>query len=253
MIEVKNLKFKYCQEDKEWVLNDLSFKMNRGEKVALMGTNGSGKTTFVRCLNGLLQIQEGEISVNGLNVKDPKNLYEVRRIVGMVFQNPDNQIVSTTVEREIAFGLENLGLSYQVIKEKVEKALIEFDLEKYRRSSPHLLSGGEKQRLAFASVWVMNPEFLILDETTSMLDYRLRNQLFRFLNHANTEKKMGILLVTQFSEEILSFERLIILDKGRIVIEGKPEDLFVEEEYLKKIGIRLPAVLELSYYIKRRL
>jgi len=171
----------------------------------------------------------------------------------MVFQNPDNQIVSTTVEREIAFGLENLGLPSQLIQEKVEKTLIEFDLTKYRTSSPHLLSGGEKQRLAFASVWVMDPEFLILDETTSMLDYSLRQQLFKFLDQANKEKKMGILLVTQFSQEILNFDRLIILDKGKIMVQGKPQELFATYKNLPQWGIRLPAELELVQYIRRRL
>jgi len=253
MIEVKNLKYKYSSVDKEWVLNNLSFNLNCGEKVALMGANGSGKTTLVRCLNGLLQIHEGDIKVNGMNLKDSENLYKVRRNVGMVFQNPDNQIVSTTVEREIAFGLENLGLPYQEIKEKVEKTLIEFDLEKYRIVSPHLLSGGEKQRLAFASIWIMDPKYLILDETTSMLDYNLKKQLFRFLDHAVNEKKMGVLLVTQFSEEVLYFDRLIVLDKGEIVIDDKPEELFYNERSLHNVGIQRPAELELTNYIKRKL
>jgi len=253
MIEVKNLKYKYYSEDSKWVLNNLSFNLYCGEKVALMGANGSGKTTLVRCLNGLLQIHEGDIKVNGMDLKDPKNMYDVRRNVGMVFQNPGNQIVSTTVEREIAFGLENLGLPYRKIKEKVEKTLIEFDLEKYRMFSPHLLSGGEKQRLAFASIWVMDPKYLILDETTSMLDYNLNKQLFTFLDHAVTEKKMGALLVTQFSEEVLNFDQLIILDKGAVLIDGKPREIFSKEKYLQKIGIRLPAELELLNYIKRRL
>ncbi len=253
MIEVKNLKYKYSSVDREWVLHDLSFNLNCGEKVALMGANGSGKTTLVRCLNGLLQIQEGDIKVNGMNLKDPANLYEVRRNVGMVFQNPDNQIVSTTVEREIAFGLENLGLPYQEIKEKVERTLVEFDLEKYRMFSPHFLSGGEKQRLAFASIWVMDPKYLILDETTSMLDYSLKKQLFRFLDHAVAVKKMGVLLVTQFSEEVLHFDRLIVLDRGEIVMDGKSEELFSDEKSLQKVGIRLPAELELLNYIKRSL
>ena len=253
MIKVKNLKFKYNPEDKEWILKGLSFSMQKGERLALMGANGSGKTTLVRCLNGLLQMQEGEIEVNDLHLSQPENLYKVRSIVGMVFQNPDNQIVSTTVEREIAFGLENLGLPSQLIQEKVEKTLIEFDLTKYRTSSPHLLSGGEKQRLAFASVWVMDPEFLILDETTSMLDYSLRQQLFKFLHQANTEKKMGILLVTQFSQEILNFDRLIILDNGKIMVQGKPQELFATYKNLPKCGIRLPAELELVQYIRRRL
>ncbi|MFO7890568.1 MAG: ATP-binding cassette domain-containing protein [bacterium] len=253
MIEVKNLKYKYFPKEQEWILKGLSFTMHRGERVALMGANGSGKTTFVRCLNGLLNINEGEIYVNGLDIKDPENLYEVRRVVGMVFQNPENQIVSTTVEREIAFGLENLGLSYQKIKEKVEKTLVEFDLERYKQSSPHLLSGGEKQRLAFASVWVMEPEYLILDETTSMLDYSLREQLYGFLDQAVTEKKMGILFVTQFSEEVLNFDRLIILNKGKIVEQGKPDEVFAADKGLNKIGIPLPAELELSHYIKRKL
>jgi energy-coupling factor transport system ATP-binding protein len=253
MIKVKHLKYKYNPEDQEWILNDLSFSMHKGEKLALMGANGSGKTTLVRCLNGLLQLQEGKIEVNGLHLSHPENLYEVRRMVGMVFQNPDDQIVSTTVEREIAFGLENLGIPSQLIQEKVEKTLIEFDLAKYRTSSPHLLSGGEKQRLAFASVWIMDPEFLILDETTSMLDHSLRQQLFTFLDQANKEKKIGILLVTQFSQDILDFDRLIILDKGKIIGQGKPKELFATYTNLPKYGIRLPAELELSQYIRRRL
>lgn len=253
MIDVKNLKFKYSSKDQSWLLKDISFTLNRGERVALMGANGSGKTTFVRCLNGLLDISEGDIHINGLDIKDDEKRYEIRRMVGMVFQNPENQIVSTTVEREIAFGLENLGIPYQIIREKVEKTLIEFNLARYRKTSPHLLSGGEKQRLAFASVWVMEPEYLILDETTSMLDYSLREQLYGFIDLAVSEKKIGILFVTQFPEDILNFERLIILNNGKFTIQGKPDEVFSNERELKKIGIPLPAEYELVNYIKRKL
>lgn len=250
MIEVKNIKYKYPDEE-DWVLKGITFSLKQGEKTVLMGANGSGKTTFVRCLNGLIHPQTGEVYVDGLSTSVTEHLYEIRRTVGMVFQNPDNQIVSTTVEREIAFGLENIGIDQLEMRDRVEQALEKFKLRKYRRNSPHLLSGGEKQSLAFASVWVMNPDYLILDETTSMLDHDGKRKVLEFLDEACKLRRIGILLVTQSPEEAVNFDRLIIMNNGKIVLDGHPDDIFLKIDELKRMSISVPVEFELSDFLSR--
>jgi len=253
MIQVKNLKFKYPGDKSTFALRGVSFNLSPGEKVALMGANGSGKTTFVRCLNGLLKPLSGEVLVDGISAKETEILYEIRRRVGMVFQNPDNQIVTTTVVREIAFGLENLGVPTEEMKARVEEAIHHFHLEEYRDTPPHLLSGGERQRLALASVWVMKPSYLVLDEPTSLLDPQGREEVLYFMEREIKTRKMGILLVTQYPEEALTCDRLVVMNRGKIVFDRAPEDVFQNIEELHRLGVGVPVEMELRCYFNLKI
>ena len=246
MIKVTDLKFYYPGGDPIYALRGVSFTMDVGEKVALMGANGSGKTTFVRCLNGLLKPTAGEVLIDDYSVLDPKAQFEIRRRVGMVFQNPDNQIVSATVERELVFGLENLGLSWQEMDKRLNDALHRFHLVSHRKTPPHMLSGGERQRLALASIWVMNPRYLILDEPTALLHPQGRQEVLRYLNNEMKKLKIGILLVTQSPEESMGCDRLIIMDCGKIIYDNVPDRVFSELNNQQKKRIAVPVEVELK-------
>ncbi len=242
MIEINNVTVDYTRPDQPptRVLDSVTFAIHEGEAVGLMGANGAGKTTLARCLNGLLLPTAGEVLVDGLSTSDPDNLPEIRRRVGMVFQNPENQIVSTTVEREIAFGLENLGVPHDEMHRRVDEMLAQFHLERYRRHPPHLLSGGEMQRLALAAVMVMSPQYLIFDEPTSLLDLPTRKMVLRLLSELHS-KGVAALLVTQFPEETLACDRLLILHRGRIVFDDQPANVFKNVDELRAIGVEVPA------------
>ncbi|MBN2028877.1 ATP-binding cassette domain-containing protein [bacterium] len=251
MIDVKNLVFQYPGSESAFALRGVSFQLRVGEWITLMGANGSGKTTLLQCLNGLLKPSSGEVLVDGFSTKENRLLFNIRQRVGMVFQNPDNQIVATTVIREIAFGLENLGVPRDEMEDRIEDALHCFHLESYRHTPPHLLSGGECQRLALASIWVMQPHYLILDEPTSLLDPQSRIEMFRLLQEIRSKREIGILFVTQFSEEALISDRLIIMDKGCMVMDDSPYTLFQRVDDLKRIGLGVPVDVELEQYIQK--
>ena len=249
MIEVRDLTFEYPGGEGLFALRGISFALKPGERVAMMGANGSGKTTLVQCLNGLLKPVSGSVSVDGLSTEDSGSLYEIRRRVGMVFQNPDNQIVTTTVLREIAFGLENMGVTTEEMRSRVEEAVTLFGLGEYRHTPPHLLSGGERQRLALASVWVMQPDYLVLDEPTSLLDPQGRQDIFLFLDEDDVKSRKGVLLVTQFPDEALMCERLLVMDGGTIVFNDSPLDVFRHKDDLRRIGLDVPVKVELASYL----
>ncbi len=247
MISVRNLILDLqTHEGSHRVLNDVSLEMADGEFVALMGANGSGKTSLARCLNGIYLPTSGEVSVDGLDTRDAKSLPEVRRRLGLVFQNPDNQIVAPTVEREMAFGPENLGVARAEMHRRVDLLLKLFRLEAYRQQAPHLLSGGEKQRLALAAVMAMQPRHLVFDEPTSLLDYESRCQLLELMSQFVTPSNpfsaepLTLLLITQFPEEVLFAQRLFILDHGRLVMDGPPREIFLRGDALQRIGLQPP-------------
>lgn len=255
MIKVNNLIFEYPSQDGRHnrVLGNISLTILEGESIALMGANGSGKTTLAQCLNGLLLPTSGTVLVDGLNSSDERNLLDIRRKVGMVFQNPDNQIVSATVEREVAFGLENLGVDYDSMQLIVAEMLRRFDLEDYRTHSPHYLSGGEKQRLALAAVLAMRPKYLILDEPTSLLDPKSRRDFLGFLEelHVNgttqsNPNPIATVLITQFPEEALAADRLVIMHSGRIAMDAAPYEVFEHVDELEKIGLEPPAEFKID-------
>ncbi|MCH8018901.1 ATP-binding cassette domain-containing protein [candidate division KSB1 bacterium] len=259
MIRISNLVFEYTNgEEKNRVLDGIDLTIREGESLGLMGPNGAGKTTLARCLNGLLLPTEGEVLVDDMNTNEAAKISEIRRLVGMVFQNPENQIVSTTVEREIAFGLENLGMDYERMHETVDKMLEQFDLQKYRNHPPHLLSGGEMQRLALASVMAMSPKYIVFDEPTSLLDLASRKALLSLISEfhkknqtAENNCQISTIFITQYPEETLTFDRLLVLNKGRIVLDDKPAEIFQKVKELKNLGLEVPAEFEVNHYLKK--
>jgi energy-coupling factor transport system ATP-binding protein len=247
MISVHNLILDFhTPEGTHCVLDNISLEISDSEFVALMGANGSGKTSLARCLNGILAPTAGEVQIDGMNTKNHRDLNEIRRRLGMVFQNPDNQIVAPTVEREIAFGPENLGVPRPEMHRRVDTLLQLFHLEQYRQQAPHLLSGGEKQRLALAAVLAMQPRHIVFDEPTSLLDYESRCQALDLMQQLTaspntfSEQALTVLLITQFPEEALFAQRLLVMDRGRIVMDGAPKEIFQHVEELQQLGLRPP-------------
>ena len=238
--------------DKHPVLHELSTRIDDGEFVAIMGRNGSGKSTMARLCNGLVLPSSGEICVNKLPISAAirQNIPEIRRLVGMVFQNPDNQLVSTTVEREIAFGLENLGIPHLEMLRRVDAALHDFELAPVRKKSPAYLSGGEKQRLALAAVMAMQPAHLILDEPTAMLDFKHKKKLLDFVTSVNTERKATVILITQDPVEALFAHRLLVLHNGNIAFDGAPHDLFLDANKLTAFDFLAPIEFDAYHILK---
>jgi len=230
-------------------LRDVCLTVRRGEFVAVIGPNGSGKSTLARHFNGLLFPTEGRITVNGMDTADPAHHWEIRRIVGMVFQNPDNQIVATVVEEDVAFGPENLAVPPAEIRRRVDDALTLVRMDEYGHHAPHLLSGGQKQRVAIAGALAMRPECLVLDEATAMLDPRGRAEVLGTVRRLNREEGLTVVLITHFMEEAVEADRIVVMDGGRVVLEGTPEAVFTGSDSLEEIGLALPQAVE----IRRRL
>jgi energy-coupling factor transport system ATP-binding protein len=258
MIRISDLKVRFSdgQQEAKNVLDGINLTIQEGESVAIMGANGSGKTTFARCLNALILPTSGSVSIDEKRTDDEDNLVDIRRKVGMVFQNPDNQIVSATIEREIAFGLENLGVPYEEMRIRVEDMLNTFSLQKYRHNTPHYLSGGEKQRLAIAAVMAMQPGYLILDEPTSLLDPRGRNNILKIVKdlHGPTQlKKITTVLITQFAEEAQLADRLLVFNKGQIIFDDTPRNVFDHTKEIIKIGLEPPTKVLFEHIMKQDL
>lgn len=233
-------------------LSGIDLDIKKGEFIALIGPNGSGKSTFARHLNALLLPTEGKVAVDGFDTRRPEHVFEIRRRVGMVFQNPDNQIVSSIVEEDVAFGPENLGLPPEEVRNKVEDALNLTGLTAYRMHAPHLLSGGEKQRLAIAGVLSMNTTCLVLDEPSSMLDPAGRRELVKTLVRLNRCQGVTIILVTHLMEEAARSDRIAVMAGGKVVLEGHPAYVFANAEFLKELDLELPAVAEIARGLERR-
>lgn len=223
-------------------LNDITLTIRQGEFVGIIGMNGSGKSTLARLLNGLSKPTTGKVKVNGLDTRSAKQLTEIRRLVGIVFQNPDNQIVCPIVDEEVAFGPENLGLGSAEVQRRVDWALQIVGLEVMRQHAPHLLSGGQKQKLAIASVLAMLPDYLIMDEPSSMLDPLGRQELIKHLTLLNKENGISIIFISHNLEDLIMADRLIILDKGSIFLQGSPREVFADEASLATIGLEPPGL-----------
>lgn len=245
MIQLVGVSVAYVGSRKP-ALSGIDLRIEDGESVALVGASGSGKTTLLRLLNALVLPTEGRVSVCGLDTSDPANLWAVRRAVGLIFQNPDNQIVSTTVERELAFGMENLGLDRSEIAKRIEEALAAMSLEKLRTRAPHRLSGGEKQRVAIAAVLAMRPKCLALDEPTSLLDAAGRDEVWRLLDGLSSDPGRTVVHVTQFPEEAAMCPRVVALVEGRIAFDGAPRSLFAESARLAEWGLAGPPAMALA-------
>lgn len=247
VIEVKNVSFSY-DKTKDVIFN-LSLEIFKGEFVSVIGHNGSGKSTLAKLLNGLLKPDSGEVIVDGISSSDKKRLFEIRKKVGVVFQNPDNQLVASIVEDDVAFGPENLGVPRKEIGERIDYALKAVGMEKFRKSSPERLSGGQKQRIAIAGVLALKPDVLILDESTAMLDPKGRKEVLSVAKKLNQENGTTVIAVTHYMEETLFSDRIIVLDGGKILMQGTPKEIFNRKEELVKVGLELP----LSVVIKDRL
>lgn len=227
-------------------LRGVDLTIEAGEAIAVVGPSGSGKTSLLRLMNALVVPTGGRVTVDGLVTSDESSIWEVRRRVGLIFQNPDNQLVSTTVERELAFGMENLGLAPPEIRERVEEALVRFRLQSLRHRAPHRLSGGEKQRVAIAAVLAMRPACLLLDEPTSLLDAAGRREVWRMLDELRTDSSKTVVHVTQFPDEIGLSSRVLVVFEGQVVFDSTPERLFELDEELSRWCLRRPAAMDIA-------
>lgn len=252
IISVKNVTYEYKDEDNAvTAVKDLSLNIERGSFTVILGHNGSGKSTLAKMLNGLNKPTSGDIFVDGINTKDEQNEIEVKRKVGMVFQNPDNQIIASIVEEDVAFGPENLGVPPKEIKERVDDALKAVDMLEYKDSTPHRLSGGQKQRIAIAGIIAMSPQCLVLDEPTAMLDPKGRAEIIETLIRLNKEKGITVVLITHYMEEAQNADRVIVMNDGEIIADGRPKVIFSDVERLKKVGLDVPQTAELLYNLKK--
>ncbi len=253
-IDVKDLVFGYeddeDSEKRKIVLNKLSLSVKKGEFVALLGHNGSGKSTLAKMFNGILQPESGSVTVCGLDTSDDDKLLDIRKKVGLVLQNPDNQLVASIVEEDVAFGPENLGLDPKEIRKRVDDALKAVDMYEYRGHAPHKLSGGQKQRVAIAGIIAMEPECIVLDEPTAMLDPQGRREVMDTIVKLNREKKITIILITHYMDEAALADRLVVLDGGKILTEGTPKEVFSQVELLKRHSLDVPQSTELAHKLK---
>ena len=248
--ESENLCFRY-EDDGANVLDNVSLEFEHGEMTAVLGHNGCGKSTFAKHLNAILLPEGGKVYIDGIDTKDEDRLYDIRQRVGMVFQNPDNQIVSSIVEEDVAFALENLGVEPSEIRKRVDEALKAVGMYKYRMHSPHQLSGGQKQRVAIAGIIAMRPECIVLDEPTAMLDPNGRKEVMRTITELNQKYGITIILITHYMEEAAMCGRIIVMDKGKVLMDNKPEEVFSRVEELKAVGLDVPQATELIYELNR--
>ena len=244
MIETKNLSFIYREEDmesgeikEEKVLKDINIEIEKGSFTAILGHNGSGKSTLAKHFNAILLPSGGKVYVKGMDTADENNIFNIRQSAGMVFQNPDNQMVAALVEDEVAFAPENLGVEPKEIRRRVDECLEIVNMTKYAQSSPSKLSGGQKQRVAIASVLAMNPEILILDEPTAMLDPKGRSEVIKTIKMLNEEKDITVVLITHYMDEAAQADRTVVIDDGEIVLDGTPKEVFKNVEKLKSLGL----------------
>ena len=258
IISVKNVTYEYKNEDayrgEEAVVaavKDLSLEIQRGSFTVILGHNGSGKSTLAKMLNGLNKPTSGDIFVDGINTKDEEREIEVKRKVGMVFQNPDNQIIASIVEEDVAFGPENLGVPPKEIKERVNDALKSVGMSEFKESTPHRLSGGQKQRIAIAGIIAMQPECLVLDEPTAMLDPKGRAEIIETLIRLNKEKGITVVLITHYMEEAQNADRVLVMNDGEIIADDVPKVIFSDVERLKEVGLDVPQTAELLYNLKK--
>ena len=249
IIEVKDVEFRYEGAEEEAVAG-VSLRVERGEFVAVLGRNGSGKSTLAKLLNALNIPQKGEIWIDGVAAHEEANSLEVRKKCGMVFQNPDNQIVATVVEEDCAFGLENLGVPPEEIRRRVDEALRVVGMRDYAEAAPHMLSGGQKQRVAIAGVLAMRPKIIVFDESTAMLDPSGRREVFAVAEELNRRDGITIVWITHFMDEALRAGRLLVMDAGKIALEGAPRDVFQETEEIRKMGLDVPPMAQLAAQLR---
>lgn len=258
IVEAKNLTFEYIRRDEEGnvegittAVDNVNIDIKAGDFVAVLGHNGSGKSTFAKHLNALVMPTEGTVYVDGMDTKDSGNTLSIRQTAGMVFQNPDNQIVGTLVDEEVGFGPENIGIPTEEIWERVEKSLKAVGMYQFRNASPNKLSGGQKQRVAIAGIVAMKPKCIVLDEPTAMLDPLGRKEVLNVLHELNRKENVTIILITHYMEEVIDADYVYVMDGGKLVMDGTPRQIFTQVETLKSMRLDVPQVTELAYELKK--
>ena len=254
MIGIENLHFGYDGDEENEpaeVLKGISLRIKQGELVAVLGHNGSGKSTLAKHINAILLPSEGKVTVDGIDTSDEERLFDIRQRAGMVFQNPDNQIVSTIVEEDAAFALENLGVPYEEMRRRVDDALKAVGMYEYRLHSPSQLSGGQKQRVAIAGIIAMQPKCVILDEPTAMLDPQGRKEVLATVKRMNREHGITIVLITHYMDEAAQCGRVVVIDKGSVAMDGTPREVFSQVERIKALGLDVPQAAELAYELRK--
>ena len=259
MIRAKDVVFEYQKYDEEGNVSEtkravdgVELDVKKGEFVAILGHNGSGKSTLAKHINALLLPTDGEIWVAGMNTKDEEHIWDIRQSAGMVFQNPDNQIIGTVVEEDVGFGPENMGVPTEQIWERVEEALKAVGMYKFRKHSPNRLSGGQKQRVAIAGIVAMHPQCIILDEPTAMLDPNGRKEVIRAVRDLNMVENITVLLITHYMEEVVHADKVIVMDQGKVVMQGTPKEIFSRVEELKSYRLDVPQVTLLAHELKKK-
>lgn len=257
IIKIKNLVHDYIRRDEEGnvegtsrAINKVSLEVEKGQFIAILGHNGSGKSTLAKHLNVILMPTEGSVWVNGKDTAEERNLWEIRQSAGMVFQNPDNQIIGTVVEEDVGFGPENMEVPTDEIWQRVDAALRAVNMVAYRHHSPNKLSGGQKQRVAIAGVVAMRPQCIILDEPTAMLDPVGRKEVIETVRELNEKENVTVILITHYMEEVIGADRVFVMDQGEVVLQGTPKEVFSQVELLKKYRLDVPQVTELAYELK---
>ena len=258
IIKTKNLTFEYIRRDEEGnvegittAIDDVSLDIQQGDFIAILGHNGSGKSTLAKHMNAILYPTEGTVWVDGKDTSDEKNLWEIRQKAGMVFQNPDNQIIGQVVEEDVGFGPENLGVPTKEIWERVEESLKAVGMYEFRKYSPNKLSGGQKQRVSIAGVIAMHPKCIVLDEPTAMLDPNGRKEVIRAVRALNDVENITVILITHYMEEIIHANKVFVMDKGKIAMKGTPREIFSQVEKLKQLRLDVPQVTLLAYELKK--
>lgn len=254
IIVFENVNYKYTsfyELEEVLAIDDVSMTVAKGEFLVVLGHNGSGKSTLAKHVNALLLPNEGKVIVDGLDTSLSENIWNIRRRAGMVFQNPDNQMVSTIVEEDIAFGPENLGVDPMEIRKRVDDSLMKVGMSEYNKHSSHLLSGGQKQRIAIAGVLAMKPDCIIFDEPTAMLDPRGRKDVMNTIKELNVKYGITIILITHYMDEAVEGDRILVMDEGKILMEGLPREVFSQVEMMNKIGLDVPQVTQLSYELQK--
>ncbi len=253
MVKMDNVTYEYTNSEEERIaaVKNINLEIYKGEFLVILGHNGSGKSTLAKLMNALLLPSKGKVYVNGIDTTDMERIWDIRQTAGMVFQNPDNQIVATIVEEDVAFGPENQGIEPNEIRKRVDEALAAVEMSEYKEYAPHLLSGGQKQRIAIAGVLAMKPECIILDEPTAMLDPSGRKEVMNTIKKLNRNEKKTIIHITHYMDEAVLADRIIIMEEGQIIMEGTPKEIFSQVEKLKSMGLDVPQVTELAYKLRK--
>ncbi|MBQ1228694.1 MAG: energy-coupling factor transporter ATPase [Firmicutes bacterium] len=254
IIKIENLTFEYLRDEDQMnikAIDDVSLEIERGSFTAIIGKNGSGKSTLAKNLNGLLVPTDGVVYVDGFDTRDDAHIWDVRQTAGMVFQNPDNQLVSAIVEDDVAFGPENLGIEPAEIRRRVDKALEDVNMGQFKKKAPHLLSGGQKQRVAIAGVVAMKPKCIIFDEPTAMLDPRGRDEIMAIIDELHAEG-ITVILITHFMEEAVRADRVVIMHEGKILLDGTPEEVYAREELLRSANLTIPLMVEVAAKLRQQ-